>query len=133
MTKLLLLMTNASGWIGSNELPSSALVRNLLEKGFSSWNHLVLAVESCKECTSNNFWQIFSFWGVLVYGKPLLLMIDASVQIGSKELCLLWKCKIYLRGKIVYVKRTRIGCIKFQRRHPEPFLTNFWFFEWILV
>ena len=56
-------------------------------------------------------------------------MTDLSLRIGSNELCIFWKGDQCLWGKSLCLKRSSIDCKKFQRAHPEPFLTNFWFFE----
>ena len=40
---------------------SSERVTNVLEGSFFTWNDLVMAAKSPRECTPNHFWQIFSF------------------------------------------------------------------------
>ena len=56
-------------------------------------------------------------------------MTKPTIRIGSKELHLFWKGDQFLREKFHDLKRSGIGCKKFQKMHPEPFLTNFQFFE----
>ena len=56
-------------------------------------------------------------------------MTDLSAQAGSNELRFFWKGDQCLWRKSLYLKWSSIGCKKFQRAHPEPFLTNFRFFE----
>ena len=60
-------------------------------------------------------------------------MTNPSVQFGSNELCLLWKGDQYGREKFLYLKGSSIGWKKFERAHPEPFLTAFQFLWGILV
>ena len=54
---------------------------------------------------------------------------EPTARISSNELCLLWKSAQFLREKCLYLKPSCIDCKKFQRVHPEPFLTSFQFFE----
>ena len=52
-------------------------------------------------------------------------MSKPTVQIGLNELCFLGKGDQFVREKCLYLKRSGTGCKKFQKVHPEPFLTNF--------
>ena len=56
-------------------------------------------------------------------------MTEATVQIFSNELLLLWESDQFLREKCFYLERSGIGCKKYQRVYPEQFLTNFQFLE----
>ena len=56
-------------------------------------------------------------------------MTDPTVRIGSKKLCLLQQGDQYCAANFLYLKRSSIGLEKFQRVHPEPFLTTFQFCE----
>ena len=47
--------------LGQMNYASSERVTNFLEKSAFTWRHLVSAAKCSKECTSNHFWQIFSF------------------------------------------------------------------------
>ena len=59
--KLLLLMTDPSVQIGTNELCLLRKGDYIAEESFFIWNNLLLAAKSSKDCTPNHFWQIFSF------------------------------------------------------------------------
>ena len=93
-------------------------VTNFLEKGFFTRNDLVSAAKGSKHCTPNHFFEKFSvFWAILVQAKLSLFMSDATVRIGSNELCLLWKGGQLLRKKVFYLIRSGISCKKFQSVH----------------
>ena len=85
LTKLLLLFTDASVWIGWNEL-----CLNTLEGSFFTFNDLVLPAKVPESFSRTFFDKFLVFWGLLVQTKLLLLITNSSVQIGSNELCLLW-------------------------------------------
>ena len=42
-------------------------------------------------------------------------MTKPTVRMGSNEVCHLWKGDQFLRGKCLYLKRSGMGCKKFQR------------------
>ena len=67
------------------------------------------------------------FRGILVQAKPILLITDSSVRIALSKLCLLCNDDQCLRGKFLYFKLYSIGCKKFQKVHPDLFLTIFRF------
>ena len=69
------------------------------------------------------------FRGILVQVKVLLFLTKTTVWIFSNEVCLLWKGDQFLREKFLYLKQSGIGCKKFQRVHPKPFLKIFQFLE----
>ena len=74
--------------------------------------------------------DIFSaLWGIVLLVKLLLLITEPTVRIGSSERCLLWKGDTILIKKGLYLKRSGIGCKRFQRVNSEPFSTKFQFFE----
>ena len=60
-------------------------------------------------------------------------MTDPSVRISSNELCFLWKSDQFLREKFLYLKRSSIGCKKFQTDHPKTIFRKFSFFWEISV
>ena len=108
---------------------SWARVTESLEINVFIWNNAVLAATSSKDCTQKHFWQVFSFYLLsLLDVKLLLLQVETSVRIDSYKLCLLCKTDQILRDKCLSLKRPGIGCKKFQRLHPEPFLTSVLFF-----
>ena len=129
LAKLLLLMTVLLSEFLKMNCASFERVTNFLEKSFFTRNDLVSAAKGSKHCTPNHFFEKFSvFWAILVQAKLSLFMSDATVRIGSNELCLLWKGGQLLRKKAFYLKRSGISCKKFQSVHHQTFLDKFWFF-----
>ena len=91
-----------------------------------------------KSAPETFFDKFLIFWAILVQVKLLLLMTVPAVRIGSNELysnelSLLWKGDQFLREKCFYLKQSVIGCIKFQKVHPEPSFDKFSVFWAILV
>ena len=108
---------------------SSERVINILEENLLTWSDLELAAKCSKGCTPKHFWQSFGFLRNFSKAKLLLLVTDPFARIGSNELRPLGKGNQYLGAKFPYLKLSNIGCRKFRRVLPEPFLTNFKFFE----
>ena len=87
--------------------------------------HLYLCLPK-KECTVNNSRQIFRvFLIILLQVKLLLLLSNPSVRTDSQELSIHCKRDQVFRDKCLYLEKSGIDWKKFQKLHPEPFLTNF--------
>ena len=103
-------------------------VANLLEKSVFTWNDLVSAAKSSKEFIPNHFLQIFSFLKIFRIGQTFTSYERRYCPNWLKWTVPLRKGWKFLREKCLYLKRSGIGCKKFQRVQFEPFLINFKFF-----
>ena len=59
---------------------------NSLEVSVSTYKDLVLVAKSSKECSSNHFWQVFSWLLILQYAKFLPLLSDPFVRIEGYKI-----------------------------------------------
>ena len=110
-----------------------------------SWRRVSLLETICyrlqkipKSAPGTFFDKFLIFWAILVKFKLSLLMTVPAVRIGSNELysnelCLLWKGDQFLSEKYFCLKQSVIGCIKFQKVHPEPSFDKFSVFWAVLV
>ena len=128
--KLLFLMTDAFVLICSNELCLLWKGDKYLRGKFPCLKRSSIGCKKFQRVHPEAFLTNFKFfWSIIVQAKLLLAIIDPSIGIGLNELLVSWNCKQYLRGKILHLKRSGIGCKEFKRVHAEPFLTNFQFFR----
>ena len=104
-------------------------VANIVQRSLFTWNYLALAAKSSKESSPNLFWQNLSVLRNFSIGQTSFFTTHPSFQIGSNELCLLWKGDKYCRENVLYLKGSSIGWRKFQKVQLKPFLTNFQLFE----